>query len=522
MSLRVAAMVVRADKQARAAVQNFDSWYARRLAHFGPYLYECRLDNSPLTVARCAAPHSMLYFLIQVLQRLVHQFWDTAHLDSYVRRCAHVNGRCPPSIIALLFYLECRDLSPNMSVAIPDTKKQRIHDSEAARAAAQAAPSAASAEAAASEDAARVQAEHDAFWQTFAENVMKHLVWPAVWKGIIRVAPNSDRDNPTWWSEGILPIVNHSEVFSLHWQGGKKMARHSWYHVCAVLATHNFADQGGPKPFTQKTVREFLEDAGYRKALATDDVAATEVTLATTSKAASGVCTASKAASVAVHGAAAEASAVEPPPGVWSLSSEAPAAKAVPGQSRNERARLRAEVARRYAYSQLDQHARRTIASAEWCWLSSPSVCEKIRKAFATYQDSSEFTREPLDVKAVVAEIRLTVEYFSQTKLWPRWVLQPNDRLVRSLPEDEAAYEDFGNENWEALVNLMNLSSVIHFVCGQAVFNAPANAVYGDRLNRSSVGSYNFRGNVVERLLTYLLHRSQEEALAVSALPASG
>ena len=72
MSLRVTAMAIRADKQARAAVENFDRWYARRLGHFGPYLYECRLDNAPLTVARCAAPHSMLYFLILVLQRLVH------------------------------------------------------------------------------------------------------------------------------------------------------------------------------------------------------------------------------------------------------------------------------------------------------------------------------------------------------------------------------------------------------------------------------------------------------------------
>ena len=509
-------MVVRADKQARAAVKNFESWYTQKLRQFETYYFQCGLANSPVSVARRAFPHSMLYFLIEVLQRQVHQFWATAHLDSYVQQCGRVNGRCPPSIIALLFYLECRDLSPNMSVAIPDTKKQRIHDSEAARAAARAAPSAVSAEAAASEDAARVQAEHDAFWQTFAENVMKHLVWPAVWKGIIRVAPNSDRDNPTWWSEGILPIVNHSEVFSLHWQGGKKMARHSWYHVCEVLATHNFADQGEPKPFTQKTVREFLEDAGYRKAPATDDAAASEVPLATTSKAASSVCTPSKAASVAVHGAAAEASAVEPPPGVWSLSAEAPAAPAVPCQSKIERARLQAAVARRFAYSQLDQHARRTIASAEWCWLSSPSVCDKIRKAFATYQDSSEFTREPLDVKAVVAEIRLTVQYFSQRKLWPMWVLQPNDRLVRSIPEDEAAYEDFGNENWEVLVNVMNLSSVIESVFVQEVFNAPANAVYGDRLNKSSVGSYNFRGNVVERLLTYLLQRSQEEALAVN------
>ena len=208
-------MVLRADKQARAAVQNFNSWYAKRLAHFGPCFYECTLENSPLSVARRDAPHSMLYFLILVLQRLVHQLWDTAHLNSYAQGCAKVNGKCPPSIIALLFYMECTNLSPNIGVAIPDTKKQRIHDSEAARAAARAAPSAVSAEAAASEDAARVKAEHDAFWQTFAENVMKHLVWPAVWKGIIRVAPNSDRDSPPWWTEGILPIVHHSDVYSL-------------------------------------------------------------------------------------------------------------------------------------------------------------------------------------------------------------------------------------------------------------------------------------------------------------------
>ena len=213
---------------------------------------------------------------------------------------------------------------------------------------------------------------------------------------------------------------------------------------------------------------------------------------------------------------------MEPPPSVWSLSSDVDAAPAAPAQSRDQQARLQVEVARRYAYSQLDQHARWTIASAEWCWLSSPSDCVNILEAFATYQDSNDFTRKLLNVKAIVAEIRLTVHYFSQRRLWPVWVLQPNDRLVRSIPEDEAAYEDFGNENWEVLVNVMNLSSVIESVFVQAVFNAPANAVYGDRLNRSSVGSYNFRGNVVERLLTFLVKRRQQESREVSAMAAPG
>ena len=133
-------------------MQNFDTWYAHRLAHFGPYLYECRLDNSPLTVARCAAPHSMLYFIIQVLQRLVHQFWDTAQQDSYVLECGGANSRCPPSIIAVLFYYECTFLSPFNAVS---TKKRRLHTGSEA--------------AASSGDAATAKAERDVFWQTFAE-----------------------------------------------------------------------------------------------------------------------------------------------------------------------------------------------------------------------------------------------------------------------------------------------------------------------------------------------------------------
>ena len=131
------------------------------------------------------------------------------------------------------------------------------------------------------------------------------------------------------------------------------------------------------------------------------------------------------------------------------------------------------------------------------------------------YRRTNEFSREALDPKAVVAELRLTVEYFSQKKLFPRWVLEPNEKFVRDLPENYAAYEDFGNENWEALVNLMNLSSVIPSVYGQEIFNAAPNAAYGDRVNRSGVGSYNFRGNVVERLLTYLLFQSEEDGVAL-------
>ena len=248
---------------------------------------------------------------------------------------------------------------------------------------------------------------------------MNHFVWPALWRGVIRTASKVHTDHPEWWYQGIVPILQHPDVFSLYYKGGKRMASRSWGYVCAQLASHNFAEQDAAEPFTQKTVSEFVADAGYVKAAAAEEDAATEAKLATTSKAASIVCCSSKAASVAVHQLASAAGAVEPPPGVWTLRGDVDAAPAASALSRDQKAHLQAQVARRYAYSQLDQHARRTIASAEWCWLSSPSDCVNIREAFATYQDSNEFTRKLLDVKAVVAEIRLTVQYFSQRRLWP-------------------------------------------------------------------------------------------------------
>ena len=91
------------------------------------------------------------------------------------------------------------------------------------------------------------------------------------------------------------------------------MARHSWYHICEVLGTHNFDEQGEPQPFTQKTVREFVHDVGYRKARATDDVAIPEITLAARSKATSIVASSSNAASFTVHEGTSKAYSVKPP-----------------------------------------------------------------------------------------------------------------------------------------------------------------------------------------------------------------
>ena len=340
--------MVRADKQRRSAIHNFGKWYTQLSSQFWDSSFPVGIDTSPLNITRRALPHTLLYFLIQVLQRMLHQFWDTAQQDPYVLKCGAANGRCPPSIIAVLFYYECTVLSPFDAVS---TKKRRLDaGSEAA---------------ASSGDAATAKAARDVFWQTFAENVMQHLVWPAVKQGVIRVAPRSDRDNPDWWSQDILPILEDSAVWSLYWLGGKKMSRNSWYHVCEVLATYDFPAVVRPEPFTQKSVQEFLEAAEYHKVIATDDAAARPAPLAARSKAASSMSSGSSPTLVPVRGAAAAASALKRPAGVGYLIAAPPAAAALPCQSRIEQARHLTDFARRFAYSELDQHARRTIASAQ-------------------------------------------------------------------------------------------------------------------------------------------------------------
>ena len=78
-------MVLRPEKQARAALNNFETWHSQKLAQCPDYFFP--IANSTVALARCVAPHGMMYFLIQVLQRLLHQFWATAQKDWYVQEC---------------------------------------------------------------------------------------------------------------------------------------------------------------------------------------------------------------------------------------------------------------------------------------------------------------------------------------------------------------------------------------------------------------------------------------------------
>ena len=96
-----------ADEQARAAVSKFQKRYEQNVVEMVTGPYQCTLENSPLSVARRCAPHSMLYFLLVVLQRMVHEFCGTATLISYVQSCVAANVRCPADFIGLLICLKC-------------------------------------------------------------------------------------------------------------------------------------------------------------------------------------------------------------------------------------------------------------------------------------------------------------------------------------------------------------------------------------------------------------------------------
>ena len=103
----------------------------------------------------------------------------------------------------------------------------------------------------------------EAFWKVFADDVMRHFVWPAVHKGCIRAAPQADVDHPEWWERGIFPILEHPRVYMLHVTGGKKAATSCWTFVCDQLANHVFVEAAAGEAFTQKNVEEFILAAGY-------------------------------------------------------------------------------------------------------------------------------------------------------------------------------------------------------------------------------------------------------------------
>ena len=232
--------MLRADENKKAAEHRFQKWYDEEESNMNRGCHHCNLQDSPLSEVRTRTPHMLLYFVVNVLKRLVDEFWESSESsEPYVAMCVATMSKCPPSIIGLLVYLRSPYLSPTTVRAFPPTSKDRIVWSELARAATQfeASPSASASVSAA---AANDEVEFESFWSRFEDNVMDHFVWPAVRAGHIKSAPSADVDNPIWWRNGIIPILEHERVYQLHWKGSKQKARSCWTHVCEQLASHVF------------------------------------------------------------------------------------------------------------------------------------------------------------------------------------------------------------------------------------------------------------------------------------------
>ena len=154
--------MVRADKNKRAAEHQFTKWYGGEVWSMNRRWYRCNFEDSQSSDDRKRSPHNLLYFLLNVLQRLVDELWKTMESsETYVKMCVATMNKCPPSIIGFLVYLKAPRLSPSTGVAFPPTSKDRICASETARAEVRSAsPASASALASAAADD---DAEFEAF-----------------------------------------------------------------------------------------------------------------------------------------------------------------------------------------------------------------------------------------------------------------------------------------------------------------------------------------------------------------------
>ena len=291
-----------------------------------------------------------------------------------------------------------------------------------------------------------------------------------------------------------MRILDDERAYKLHWKGSKKKARSCWTHVCEQLASHVFVAPEAGEAFRQKTVDEFLLAAGY------------VVAAAASNSSGSNDIKEQAAAAVALPAAAASSSSGK------AGTKQAAAAATVPATEKPAAATGTKDlIPKRFAYSELDQLARSKIAATDWFWATSREDCEHILASFENYQCSNTFADRCLNLSAVVMKVRLSVHFLSQSKLWPSWLMHPSDKLLKQITETEDAYVDPGNEVWELMVNLMGLSSAMQSVGHQQRFNAAPHAPYGDRSNKSGVGNYNFRGNVLERLLSARYRHAQEQ-----------
>ena len=156
------------------------------------------------------------------------------------------------------------------------------------------------------------------------------------------------------------------------------------------------------------------------------------------------------------------------------------------------------EVAKREAYTELEQLARQQMAETDWMSVRILAEGEDILSAYQVYAKEGSYADICFSLSAVVTEVRLTMQVFAQKRLWPAWFLPSNGRALENTPETDDASVDAGNEVWEVVVSLMGLSSP-----------------KGSRRQRQRC-SYDSRGNVLGPLLEWLYDGMQTERMSLS------
>ena len=177
----------------------------------------------------------------------------------------------------------------------------------------------------------------------------------------------------------------------------------------------------------------------------------------------------------------------------------------------------RSQIATCYAYTKVEQEARKKLRNIDWSWTSGAHDCEDILEAFSKYQGSNDFADRCLNLSAVVLELRLTVQFFSQERLWPGWLLLNSTASVLRIPEIHSTDVECGHAMLEVIASLINFAGAMETMRHESACSAARDAQDGEESWKWGAEDDNVWGNVLQRLLTALckkrLHEQREDSV---------
>ena len=109
-------------------------------------------------------------------------------------------------------------------------------------------------------------------------------------------------------------------------------------------------------------------------------------------------------------------------------------------------------------------------------------------------------------MRMLTIETQSVLNYMAQRHLLPKNLVNPHDKHIRwcaSIEISDGHYFDPGNDRYCLLVHLLRLDKFISEHRVKELIKTPATE-YGTARNMSSRGVVNFRGNIIESLLSDL------------------